>query len=59
MLGDMKGYVKALSGLKASDASDVTKDEFFESAYFIEVLTDVLVEWIERSTPQNPPSAGA
>ena len=59
MMGDMKGYVKTLSGLKARDASAVTIDEFFELAYFVELLTDVLSEWIERSTPENPPSAGA
>lgn len=59
MLQDMKGYVQKLSGLKAHDASDVTVDEFFDSAYFIELLTDVLMEWIERGTPANPSSAGA
>jgi hypothetical protein len=55
----MKGYVKTLSGLKTHDAADVTVDELFESTYFLDFLTDVLVEWLEKSTPSNPPSAGA
>jgi hypothetical protein len=56
---DMKSYVKTLSGLKAHDASDVTVEELFESAYFLEFLTEVLEEWLDKSIPSNPPSAGA
>jgi hypothetical protein len=55
----MKGYVKTLSGLKAHDASEVTTDEFFESAYFFELVTEVLGDWIERALPANPSSPGA
>lgn len=55
----MKGYVKTLDGLKANDASAVNIDEFFEVAYFIDLLTDVLGEWIDKATPADPSSAGA
>ena len=56
---DMKGYVKRLDGLKADDASPVAIDEMFESAFFSELVTDILTEWVERGLPQNPQSAGA
>jgi hypothetical protein len=59
MVQDMKGYITKLDGLKAHDASDVTADEMFESAYFAELVTDVLTEWIGRGLPSNPSSAGA
>jgi hypothetical protein len=52
-------YLKTLSGLKANDASEVTADEFFENAYFMELLTEVLIEWIDKALPSNPPSPGA
>jgi hypothetical protein len=52
-------YLKTLSGLKAHDASEVTADEFFENAYFLELLTEVLTEWIDKGLPSNPPSPGA
>jgi hypothetical protein len=52
-------YLKTLSGLKAHDASEVNADEFFGDAYFLELLTDVLMEWIEKGMPSNPPSPGA
>ncbi len=55
----LKAYTKTLSGLKAHDASEVTVDEFYDSAYFIELVTDVLTEWLEKATPANPPSPGA
>lgn len=58
-MNDMKGYVKTFSGLKANDATDVTIDELFEAAYFLDFLTGVLEEWLEKSIPTNPPSAGA
>lgn len=54
-----RAYLKTLSGLKANDASEVSADEFFENAYFLELLTDVLIEWIEKGMPSNPPSPGA
>lgn len=52
-------YLKTLSGLKAHDASEVSADEFFDNAYFLELLTDVLIEWIDKALPANPPSPGA
>jgi hypothetical protein len=58
-MNDMKGYVKTLAGLKANDASEVTTDELFEAAYFLDFLTGVLEEWLEKSIPSNPSSAGA
>lgn len=55
----LKGYTKTLSGLKAHDASEISVDEFYENAYFIELVTEVLSEWLGKATPSNPPSPGA
>jgi len=55
----LKRYTKTLSGLKAHDASDVTIDELYDSAYFIDLVTDVLTEWLDKATPTNPSSPGA
>lgn len=55
----MKPYTKTLSGLKAHDASDVTIDEVYSSAFFIDLLTEIFKEWLSKATPQNPPSPGA
>lgn len=59
LFSNMKPYVKAFTGLKTHDATDVNADELFESAYFSELLTDVLLEWITKGNPSNPPSPGA
>ena len=59
LLAKMKPYTKALDGLKAHDASCVTIDELYESAYFLDLLTDVMTEWLSKATPANPPSPGA
>jgi hypothetical protein len=58
-LARMKPYTKTLSGLKAYDGSEVSIDELFDTAYFIELLTDVIAEWLEKGIPANPSSPGA
>jgi len=59
LFNNMKPYVKTFTGLKTHDATDVTTDELFESAYFSDLLTDALLEWVTKGTPSNPPSPGA
>jgi hypothetical protein len=50
----LKGYVVALSGLKADDASDISVEELFSKAYFVGLLTEVLEEWLKKGTPKDP-----
>ena len=46
-------HVVSFSGLKASDGTDVTLEEFFSAAYFIPLLTDLTSEWMQNSMPGN------
>jgi hypothetical protein len=48
-----------LRGPRDAAGSQVPKEEFLSKAYFSSAVMDLGEKWIERATPQNPPSPGA
>ncbi len=52
-------YIVGLSGLFDSSGRAMEIHELFESAYFTELLSKLLVELRNRSVPQDPPSPDA
>lgn len=51
-------YVVSVEGLHAADGTKLGPDDLFESSYFTELLSKLLVELRNRSVPQDPPSPG-
>lgn len=48
-----------LTGPTDAAGSQVSKEEFLSKAYFAPAVSELGEKWIERASPQNPPSPGA
>lgn len=49
-------HLVTLSGLKAADGTDVSKEEFLRSAYFTRLVVAAGVELLTNANPRNPKS---
>lgn len=47
-----------LKGPKDAAGTQVSKEEFLSKAYFSGAVMKLGEKWIDRATPQNPPSPG-
>ena len=55
----MGAAIVELRGPKDAAGTQVSKDEFLSKAYFSSAVMQLGDKWIERASPQNPPSPGA
>lgn len=55
----LRDAIVELRGPTDAAGTQIPKDEFLSIAYFGKTVMAIGTKWIERATPQNPPSPAA